>query len=313
MFHRVLDPQDPRWATCDPDYTLSIGDFAQCLSFFSEHYNVISQHDLISAQEASTPLPPRALLITFDDGWSDNVDYAFPLMRTRGMPGLLFVVSDAVDRSPPFFQEQLIAAWRSGRVKTLDLALAIRESMSDMSMPLEFNAPPDDLQTLRSMVKLIEDLPASVRDRLLDSIKVALFDPTRHMISRQELSRLDESGISVGSHGTTHTPMTRVADLQLELAESRKRLAEWLPNLPAPATLSFPHGRFDEHILRQAFEAGYQAVFTSVPCINTTAPAWPAVLGRLGIDTEAIVDRHGEFSVARLALHLFLGQHRRLS
>ena len=34
MFHRVLEPQDPRWASCDPDYTVSASLFSESLRFF---------------------------------------------------------------------------------------------------------------------------------------------------------------------------------------------------------------------------------------------------------------------------------------
>ena len=41
-FHRVLDPADPRWASCDPDYTLPTTLLAPSLAFFRRHYNVVS-------------------------------------------------------------------------------------------------------------------------------------------------------------------------------------------------------------------------------------------------------------------------------
>jgi len=69
MFHRVIDPADPRWASCDPDYTLDAALFERCLAFFSRHYNVVSAADVLAARKGGASLPPRALLITFDDGW----------------------------------------------------------------------------------------------------------------------------------------------------------------------------------------------------------------------------------------------------
>src|SRR5690606_15174773 len=76
MFHRVLTQQDPRWASCDPDYTLEAGLLERCLEFFRRHYNVVSSDDVLAARRDGTPLPDRALLITFDDGWADNHAHA---------------------------------------------------------------------------------------------------------------------------------------------------------------------------------------------------------------------------------------------
>ena len=97
MFHRVIDPADPRWASCDPDYTLDAALFERCLAFFSRHYNVVSAADVLAARKGGASLPPRALLITFDDGWKDNADFALPRLRKANMPALLFVVLASSD------------------------------------------------------------------------------------------------------------------------------------------------------------------------------------------------------------------------
>ena len=74
MFHRVLPAGDPRWARTDPEYALSVERFDQCLAFFAAHYNVVSLETLLAARRGRAALPERPLLITFDDGWSDNAE-----------------------------------------------------------------------------------------------------------------------------------------------------------------------------------------------------------------------------------------------
>ena len=85
MFHRTLRADDPRWPGCDPDYTLPEALFVDSLRFFRRHYAVVSLADVLRAQREGGGLPPRALLITFDDGWLDNVDYALPALRAIGL------------------------------------------------------------------------------------------------------------------------------------------------------------------------------------------------------------------------------------
>jgi peptidoglycan/xylan/chitin deacetylase (PgdA/CDA1 family) len=86
MFHRTLRPGDPRWATCDPDYTLDESLFVESLAFFARHYHVVSLDQVLRARRDGMQLPPRALLISFDDGWLDNVDYALPALQRSGLP-----------------------------------------------------------------------------------------------------------------------------------------------------------------------------------------------------------------------------------
>jgi peptidoglycan/xylan/chitin deacetylase (PgdA/CDA1 family) len=309
MFHRVLDPSDPRWSRCDPDYTLRADLFERCLEFFRAHYNVVSAADVVEARRGRRPLPPRALLITFDDGWSDNVDYALPRLQAHGMPALMFVVADAVGHSEPFFQERIVSAWRRGRLSAEALRESLR-SVADDDVPAASGA---EEPQLRALIRRIEQLAPAARAALLARLEPMLRDELRHMVTAEELRRLEDGGVAIGLHGKTHTPMTQAADLDAELAGARAEMAARLAHGPAPATMSFPHGRYDEGIAAQARHAGYEVVFTSVPVVNPTGAAMGWLLGRLGFETAAVTDTSGRFRPELLALYLFRRPHRLLS
>jgi peptidoglycan/xylan/chitin deacetylase (PgdA/CDA1 family) len=303
MFHRVLEPGDPRWHTCDPNYTIDAGLFAQCLRFFAAHYNIVSPQHVLEARRGESTLPERALLVTFDDGWSDNVDFALPRLRAAKVPGLVFVVADAVGRSAPFFQEQIVGAWRRGTLDTATLASAASVWLADLRTPRA-----NDLPTLRQLIARIEGLAAPARAQLLAGLAGALSDDQRHMVSGVELQLLDAAGVGIGVHGQTHGPMTQVEDLDAELVGARRHMAARLPHRAAPATMSFPHGRYTAAIAERALQAGYELVFTSDPVLNRTSrgrgrPGW--LLGRVAFEADLITDARGRFRPERLASHLF--------
>lgn len=300
MFHRVLEPGDPRWPHCDPDYTLRADLFAQCLKFFAAHYNMVTVHDVLRARRGEGGLPDRALLVTFDDGWRDNVDFALPPMRSMKVPGLMFVVADAVGRDEPFYQEQIVGAWRRGRLDTAALAAALRDAGDGAPAPVA-----NDLSALRQLISRVEKLPAPVRAGLLEDLRERLADGIRHMVSADELRTLDEGGMAIGLHGKTHTPMTAAPDLGAELAGARAEMASRMPQREPPATMSFPHGRFDEAIAQRARDAGYELVFTSVPVVNPTEGRVGWLLGRLGFENDTVAGRDGSFRPDLLALYLF--------
>lgn len=296
MFHRVIDPSDPRWASCDPDYTLDAGLFERCLDFFQRHYNVVSTADVLAARKDGTRLPDRALLITFDDGWKDNADFALPRLRKSGLPALLFVVADVIGRRLPFFQERLIAGWRLGKLSPQAVMAAAGQAT---------NPAGNDVGTLRKAIAALEQLDDAAREVVLVPFAEAMDDGHRHMVDAQELAQLEQGGVAIGLHGKTHTPMTRATNLDAELAGARKAVAPHLvPALPPP-TMSFPHGRYTPAIAEQARQAGYELVFTSDPTLNPTRdkPGW--LLGRVGFEQSGIVDRVGRFRADLLALLLF--------
>lgn len=310
MLHRTLSADDPRWATCDPEYTLPRDVFAQVLRFVRRHYNVVGVDQVLAARTGESRLPPRALLLTFDDGWADNADHALPELQRAGLPGLMFVVADAVGRRQPFWQEQLIAAWRRGALRVAELASALG-SIDGTGGSVQTPAGNEDLASLRKLIALIEDLPRDGRTRLLAPFAAAMDDGLRHMVDAHELERLRAGGVALGLHGKTHVPMTRAEDLDAELQGARASLAASLQAGAAgdgetPArTMSFPHGAFDMDIAQRAHRAGYELLFTSVPVLNPTrqGPGW--LLGRTGFETDTVVDRHRRFRRDWLAWYLF--------
>lgn len=300
MFHRVLDPTDARWASCDPDYTLSAELFGDCLTFFRRHYNVVSTQAVRDAARGVAVLPPRPLLITFDDGWSDNADHALPRLQAAGLPALLFTVADAVGRDEPFYQERIIGAVRAGRLSIEDFVNALRAAGIAATAA---SGPP--LRALRPLIAALESADVPARQRVVDALEPRLRDGLRHMVSRADLLALERGGVEIGLHGKTHAPMTRAPDVDAELGGARTQVASMLEPNAAPTTMSFPHGKYDDRIAQRALESGFELVFTSVPALNPTEPKPGWLLGRLGFETDAIADSHGRFRPDWLALYLF--------
>ncbi len=308
MFHRILAPSDPRWASCDPDYTLAHNVFAQVLAFLGRHYHVVGSQQVLEARRGGAALPARALLITFDDGWQDNLEYALPALRAAGMPALLFAVSDAIDRAQPFYQECIVAAWRRGALGTIDLARALVAQGRPAAI-----AADNGIAALRGLIAELEQLPIDTRRALLATLQPRLGDGLRHMLNRDELASLRRGGVEIGLHGKSHEPLTRVDDLEAELGGARAAMTQHLGGDVQPNTMSFPHGKFDPGIAQRALQSGYELVFTSVPTLNPLQPAPGWLLGRLGFETAAVAERGGRFRPDWLALYLFRRPQRLLA
>lgn len=302
MFHRVLRPEDPRWKTCDPDYTISADLFRQCLELFVRHYTVVSLDDVLRAKEGTLPLPPCALLITFDDGWQDNFEYALPILKQLRLPAALFAVGEAVDRSSAYFQEQLVAAWRRGSLGTKELG-----SMCEaVGIAAGSSAGAAGIAELRRLISALESLTAGSRLEILARFAPVLADSERHNLSAEELRAMRHAGTRIGAHGMSHTPLTHVASVRGELLEVRTRLSGLLGESPDSIdTLSCPHGKYDAAVVREALQAGYKLIFTSDPALNSTVAAPSHLLARVGFEASAISDHNDRLIPGRLVSYLF--------
>jgi peptidoglycan/xylan/chitin deacetylase (PgdA/CDA1 family) len=297
-FHRVLPPSDPRAHDADPEWTISLDGFADCVTFARKHFTVIGLDEVLEARRRGTALPPRPALLTFDDGWADNAEHAVPVLEATKTPAVIFVTSDAVGQEVMFWREGLRAAMRGGRFDD-EIWNALWASTS--AAPL-----PKNEENLEALLERIFDLGRAKRDAALAPWRTRLHDGRRHMMTAEQLKDVHRRGIGIGTHGRRHEPLSRCEDLDDELAQPRQHLTEILG---APVTtLALPHSRFTPDVLRRAERAGYELVFTGAPELTPTRVI-PFTIGRVPITPGSFSDEQGRFRPERLALHLFRRKH----
>lgn len=306
MFHRVLPPAD--CAQADPTWTVTTPLFDEILGFLERHYNLVSLDDVESARIGRKPLPSRAMLITFDDGWRDNLDHALPALRRRRAPGTVFVANDAIeDGRPCWWQEVLLWALRTGRRNAADFC---REAgLSDASGE-EATAP-----ELRLLLHYAAR-DAGERDALLQPLarELGQLQEHRQMLDPEALRELAAAGIAVGVHGAAHVPLTELADPAEDLATARRRLAAYSGQDLARA-LSFPHGRYDARVVAAARQLGFTLQFTSDAIVNASPRGLlrTDLIGRIPLFAHQIRRADGSLARERLATSLFLRPVRELT
>lgn len=89
-YHQVND----QYRTC---LTMSTADFETQMDFLKkEGYNSISPTELYNYLENGAELPEKPILITFDDGYIDNYQQAYPIMKKYGYRGTIFIITGFV-------------------------------------------------------------------------------------------------------------------------------------------------------------------------------------------------------------------------
>lgn len=277
MFHRVLPPEDPRFAGANPIYTVSLADFERCLDLFARFYSVVDL-GAVERAAAGAALPPCPLLITFDDGWRDNLEYALPALRARGMPAVLFVASGFIGDARGFWQERVYDA------------VATRQGEEEAE----------------ARIASLAALDPARREAALDTLEERPLP--RCMASADELAALQASSVAIGGHGDSHTPLTEAADAGAELRACRAALAAHGLGGARPS-FSFPHGRCDAGLVAMAREAGFGLCFTSAPELAPPgALTAPGGIGRVSIEVPHRGPRAG-LDLAALAFSLITHPH----
>jgi peptidoglycan/xylan/chitin deacetylase (PgdA/CDA1 family) len=103
MYHHIEDPP-PGANAWRRDLSVSPKDFEAQLHFLKqEGYETITLNDLTLHLTVGKPLPPKPIILTFDDGYTDAYTQAFPLLKRFGFTGTFFLISEPMDNGDPDF------------------------------------------------------------------------------------------------------------------------------------------------------------------------------------------------------------------
>lgn len=260
-YHRIDNHNDPFFPST------SIDVFEHQMRFMSRHYKVVSLDRMIEHLESGAP--GTVLTITFDDGYKDNYENAFPILKQYGVPATVFLATGSLDSGDPLWFERLAHALKTTALESLDLEL-------DIPRRFLFRTPAERLQANADLFQALRLLTNDERHVRLNAILAQLRapDPVERrngMLSWDQVREMKRSGIDFGGHTVTHPFLSKLTREQMgwEVAECKRRIEEELQQ-PVPH-FAYPNGRgedfspFNKDALR---EAGYQAAVSTIWGLN---------------------------------------------
>jgi len=261
LYHRVRPMPG-----CDP-YALGVTPehFAEHLEILRQHGRPMRLQQLVQAlQEGS--LPRRAVVVTFDDGYADNLYHARPLLERHDFPATVFVTTGYVGQAREFWWDELerlllqpgrvpetlqldidgtLFQWELGKAATYDESEYRRHCDWHYGKESE---PSLRHRVFRSLHHQLAPLPDTKRRDVLEALRAwAQADPqarpTHRILSPDEVVRLAEEGlIEVGAHTVTHPVLGSlpVATQREEIQGSKAQLEKLLGK--TVASFAYPYG-----------------------------------------------------------------------
>ncbi len=242
-------------------YTVSASpeEFAQQMEYVVQHFNVIDIAALQHYVVDEVPLPPRPLLITFDDGYLDNYEHAYPILKKHGLPAVIFLITQFIGSENWPWWDEIAYCFAHTKCTHTDLPLLGELSLASSQ---ERDAM---LVVLLERLKAIPDAEKQAVLRIIHE-RLDVERPTQRLFVDWDQAReLVAHGIDCQSHTASHPILTRVpkADLSYQLVDARVQLEAEL-GTPIYA-FAYPNGGpldYNETVLEALREADYTLAFT---------------------------------------------------
>ena len=259
-YHRVVEDFAASAATSIPSLLVSLQMLERHLDWLGRRFRFVSLDDLGARRDGSDGSRDAIAAITFDDGYRDFYDHAFPLLMQKGIPAAVFVVTGLVDTTGVQTHDELyllLTRRLADRARKPD---GLAGMLRGMGIPVPGIVPGTPYEATRA---LLEALPQEGVQRVVAALKTEApisedtFRPF-HSLTWEMLERIQRAGMTIGSHTRTHVLMTnesaqRVAE---EATGSRKEIETRLGT--GVRHFAYPSGRFDTASVGAVADAGYR-------------------------------------------------------
>jgi peptidoglycan/xylan/chitin deacetylase (PgdA/CDA1 family) len=283
----VADPFDQDLISATP------AEFEWQMRYISEHYNIIPLTRLIEHISSKQPISKPSVVVTFDDGFSDNYVHAFPILKKYKIPATIFLATDMIDKRQTIWFQMVSVLMMRSKVGSL-----LFDGLTQ-TLPIA-----DDEQSRRQSGRLLQrHIKSLTNDQFqmmvqrlrsyLESLDQADQFLEAQAITWPQAKEMSQAGVQFGSHTVTHGLLSKMDEScqRFEVEESKRRIESMLDI--KIQTIAYPVGRFsaiNETTFYLAARAGYRIGACYEPGINWANSLNPLCVLRQNVEISTTRD-----------------------
>ncbi len=261
-YHRIIDSASDDFSTFKPNVSASPHEFNRQMEYVKNFYEVIALGDLLLWFQGKKPLPSNSLLITFDDGYYDNLEHAYPILNSAGFSAVIFLATNYIGSSSPFFWD--FASYCAYHTKKDRMLFPNGEYQS-----WENSATRD--KVVAKWVQVVKYFQSDEKQKLIENLATDLnvsvpLDAFAGLhLNWDQVRKMRDLGIEFGAHTASHPILTKVplSQVEHELVSSKNQLQEELKK--EVFSFAYPNGgRLDisPAVVELVKKTGFKLAFT---------------------------------------------------
>ena len=280
-YHRI---GDPRKSNFDRGvFSGSSGMFEKQLRFLKKECDVITPDDIANLSSRSRG---NYAMITFDDGYADNFEAAFPALHVLGLSAVFFVATGFLDQPKISWWDEI--AWMVRNSKAVEVG-----PTAMLPACIVFDEPARE-RAIDSLLAVYKKLPPSVTNTFLNDVAEST-GSGRHppgavgqtWMTWDNIREMRKAGMVIGGHTVNHPVLSTLscAEQRLEILGCAQTIQE---NLGEPMRyFSYPRGKcgsFNADTRQCLREANVQYAFSYYGGMNHSQPGDPYDVHRVAVD-----------------------------
>jgi len=194
--------------------------FKEALKFMQERFTFITYDQLQGYLEGVTPLPPKAVHLSFDDGFAECYTVVRPILQEEGIPCTFFLTLDWLDNRMLYFRHQISLFVE--RMETLDQKRQ-KEVIRQINQRLDLSL--DDRIAFKDWITTFREPDEGVLAEVASPLEVdreAYLVRTQPYLTTLQVHEMQADGFTIGAHGLTHRKLGFIPkeEVEVEIVES---------------------------------------------------------------------------------------------
>ena len=289
-YHRIGEPNstpyDPNVYSCNEEV------FEKHIQFYKSNFDIISIEELKSLSKSSANFNNKFSIISFDDGYIDNYEVAYPILKSYQTPAIFFIATDFIDKDILPWWDEIAFLVKKSEQKTIQLS-GWNKALTITSL--------NECDVIKNVLQTIKIDAATTMHEKIVLLKIALgidkdfITPHENLFVNWDMLReMKNNGMSIGSQSCSHHIMSHLSksEQRTEAYNSKQRIYHEIKE--DISCFAYPVGGKDAFTLeteKVLSDTGYEFGFSFIPGINRKLGDNKYHLNRFSIDNNCSIEQ----------------------
>jgi len=288
MYHSVSTESDA--AFIDPSNSIVEPLFDYQMNYLQQNCNVISLNEMFTLIEKQKKIPARTVVITFDDGYKNNLTTAIPILDKYNLPATIFLATKYIDLQLPQWIDEIYCIFKYRQKNNLQI--------NDLGITNTITLTSENESSLyKSIGQLFITSSFEQRSRWISELYEQL-DPNINFpklsLSWEDIATIIEKhpSITIASHTEDHVDLS-----QLNSTEVRKQINNSIRRIQDKVNVdvdffTYPYGRASKTAVKEVRNLGLKLALVTEPFSITTLESDRYEVARVASPNSKIFFKH---------------------